>query len=200
MHAVLFMVVMIAQPQPAGCAEPADFRGKSLTTVNRPTTAIEAWRNLKFALDNDLFLREDFYTDENLKKFFAATQISWRENLPTRTTGRLFSPYLEIFLIRGTFDEKGNADVNARRRGGGTIGTDATADLVIAVFGKPMKVTNPYGAEAPEHPTALTPKTHEFGNLSIEYNFDHARTTASLRCLFTGSGTVWVCGFGNAEK
>ena len=171
-----------------------------MATVNRPTTAIEAWRNLKFALDNDLFLRDDFYTDENLKKFFAATQISWQENLPTRTTGRLLSPYLEIFLIRGTFDEKGNVDVNARRRGGGTIGTDATADLVIAVFGKPMKVTNPYAAEGPEHPTALMRKTHEFGNLSIEYHFDHARTTASLRCLFIGNGTVNVCGFGNKEK
>jgi hypothetical protein len=198
--AVLFTVLMIAQPQRAECGEPSDFRAKLMARVNRPTTAIEAWRNLKFALDNDLFLRDDFYSDENLKKFFATAQISWRENLPTRTTGTLFSPYFEIFLIRGTIDEKGNADVNARRRGGGTIGTDATADLVIAVFGKPMKVTNPYAAESPEHPTALTRKTHEFGNLSIEYSFDHARTTASLRCLFNGNGTVKACGFGNVEK
>lgn len=199
-HAVLFMVLMIAQTQPAGCAEPSDFRGKLMATVNRPTTAIEAWRNLKFALDNGLFLRDDFYTDENLKTFFAATQISWQENLPTRTTGRLFSPYMDIDLIRGTFDEKWKEDANGRRRGGGTIGTDVTADLITAVFGKPMKVTNPYAAEGPEHPTALMRKTHDLGNLSIEYHFDHARTTASVRCLFNGSGTVKGCGFDNAEK
>lgn len=199
-HTVLFLALIVTQTQPAKCIEPGGSGWKLMTMVNRPTTAIEAWRNFKFALDNDLFLREDFYTDESLKMFFAATQISWQENLPTRTTGRLLSPYLEIFLIRGAFDEKGNADVNARRRGGGTIGADATADLITAVFGKPMKVTNPYAAESPEHPTALMRKTHEFGNLSIEYHFEHPSTTASLRCLFNGDGTVKGCGFGNAEK
>jgi hypothetical protein len=199
-HAVLFMVLMIAQTQPVRCAEPSDFRGKLMATVNRPTTAMEAWRNLKFALDNDLFLREDFYADENLKKFFAATQISWEENRPMRTAGRLFSPYLEISLIRGTLDEEWKEDANGKRRGGGGVDTDVTADLITAVFGKPMKVTNPYAAEGPEHPTALMRKTHEFGNLSIEYSFDHARTTASLRCLFIGNGTVNRCSFENAEK
>lgn len=171
-----------------------------MTTVNRPTTAIEAWRNLKFALDNDLFLREDFYTDENLKKFFAATQISWQEKLPTRMTGTLFSPYLEISLIRGTLDENWKEDANGKRRGGGGVTTNVTADLITAVFGKPMKVTNPYAAEGSEHPTAVSPKTHEFGNLSIEYSFDRPKTTASFRCRFNGGGTVWGCSFDNVEK
>ena len=171
-----------------------------MTTVNRPTTAIEAWRNLKFALDNDLFLREDFYTDENLKKFFAATQISWQENHPTRTTGFLLSPYLEISLIRGTFDDEWKVDANGKRRGGGTVTTDATADLITAVFGKPMKVTNPYAEERPPHFTPLIRKTHQFGNQLIEYHFDHARTAASLSFLFNGDGTVKGCGFENAEK
>jgi hypothetical protein len=199
-QAVLFTVLMIAQAQPGRCAEPNNSRGKLMATVNRPTTAIEAWQNLKFALDNDLFLREDFYTGENLKKFFAAMQISWQENRPTRTAGRLFSPYLEIDLIRGTFDEEWKEDANGKRRGGGGVDTDVTADLITAVFGKPMKVTNPYAAEGPEHPTALMRKTHEFGNLSIEYNFDHTRTTASLRCLFIGNGKVNRCSFENVEK
>jgi hypothetical protein len=200
MHAVLFMVLVIVQTQPAGCAEPSDFRGKSMTTVNRPTTAIEAWRNLKFALDNDLFLHDDFYTDENLKKFFAATQISWQENLPTRTTGFLLSPYLEISLIRGTFDDEWKVDANGKRRGGGTVTTDVTADLITAVFGKPMKVTNPYAEERPPHFTPLMRKTHDLGNLSIEYHFNRTKTTASLSCLFNGDGTVTGCGFHSAEK
>jgi len=171
-----------------------------MATVNRPTTAIEAWRNLKFALDNDLFLREDFYTDENLKKFFAATQISWQENRPTRTTGLLLSPYLEISLIYGTFDEQWKEDANGKRRGGGTVTTGVTADLITAVFGKPMKVTNPYAEERPPHFTPLIRKTHQLGNQLVEYHFDHARTAASLSFLFNGDGTVQGCGFDNAEK
>jgi hypothetical protein len=194
---LLSVIIMV---QSARCAERGGLWEKSTATIDRPTTAVEVWRNLKFALDNDLFLRDEFYTDENLRRFFAATQITWQENLPTRTSGRLFSPYLDIFLIRGTFDEKGNDAANGKKRGGGTISADVTADLVIEVFGKPMKVTNPYAEEGPEHPSALMPKTHHLGNLSIEYSFDHQRTTASLSCRFNGDGTVKGCGFGNTEK
>lgn len=171
-----------------------------MATIERPTTTIEVLRNFKFALDNDLFLRDEFYTDENLEKFFAASKISWDEVHPLRRIGRVSSLHLDIFLFHGTVDAEGNEAVNGRKQGAGVINASLTADSVIEVFGKPMKVTNPYAAESTTHPSALMPKTHELGNLAIEYKFDRPRTTASLFCIFHGDGTVNRCNFGNTEK
>jgi hypothetical protein len=192
--AVLFMTAA----QPVRCADSGDSGNRLLATIDRPTTAIEALRNLKFALDHDLFLRDDFYSDDNLRKFFAAGKISWELFRPTLTTGT--SPSLDIYLMLGRFDEKGNFADNGRKRGGGNIDRNLTADLVIEVFGRPMRITNPYAAESPVHPTPVMPKTHALGNLFIEYSFDHPAATALFGCRFNGDGTVRSCAFYNTDK
>jgi hypothetical protein len=43
-----------------------------------PTTGGELLRNLRFALDHDVVLRRDFYTPENLKRFFGASATIYR--------------------------------------------------------------------------------------------------------------------------
>jgi hypothetical protein len=198
---MFFMALIIAQTQSARCAEPGGASEKLMATIERPTTTIQVLQNFKFALDNDLFLRDDFYTDENLGKFFAANKVFWYEMTPARTSGFVYTQYSVGFsLIHGVMDEKGNVIANGKKRGGGTINAAVTADSIIELFGKPMKITDPYATDNSRHPTPLIEKTHELGNLAIEYRFDRPSSTASLNCTFHGDGTVKGCGFGNSEK
>lgn len=171
-----------------------------MANIGRPTTALEVLRNFKLALDNDLFLRDDFYTDENLGKFFAANQVSWIEATPARTFGNVYSQYAAFFLIRGTIDDKGDVVANGKKRGGGAINVAITAEAIIELFGQPMKISNPYAADTAGHSTPLSKNTHKLGNLAIEYKFDRPNSTASVNCRFNGDGTLDSCGFESREK
>lgn len=47
--------------------------------IKKPSTLIEVLKNIKLALDQHLLLREDFYTEENLKLFFGGENVAWRK-------------------------------------------------------------------------------------------------------------------------
>jgi hypothetical protein len=199
--AILFALVLATIAQSAAAEEITGSQKDPVALNNRLATPVEFLRNFKYALDNDLFLREGFYSDENLKKFFAATRISWIEkNLPERQSGDIIcQSSFGISLAFGTTGKR--SDPTARvRYGGGSLGAKLAADQVIELFGAPMKVTNPYAAESPAHPSALMRKTHELGNLSIEYRFERSTSTASFSCLMNGDGSINRCNFSNAEK
>jgi hypothetical protein len=131
----LFLFIMLIIEPSALCAELGSQQEELMATIARPTTTLEVLRNFKFALDNDLFLRDDFYTDENLQKFFAADRISWHGGIPTHSFGNAFTRLsIDFSLIQGTIDAEGNPVANGRKHGGGTISTTLTADSVIEVF------------------------------------------------------------------
>jgi hypothetical protein len=44
--------------------------------VRKPVTEEEFFKNVKFALDHGLLLRKDFYTKENMYRFFAAVKVA----------------------------------------------------------------------------------------------------------------------------
>ncbi|MHC4044671.1 hypothetical protein [Bradyrhizobium sp. 23AC] len=195
------MAITLAQTPAARCAEINDPSGRTMVNVSPPTTANEVLRNFKIAFDNELFFRDDFYSEDNLERFFAADRISWNEVTPARTSGYIRSRLpISLFLIRGTIDAHWNVVPGAKKRTGGTIDTNVTADLFIQIFGKPAKTTDPYAEDSSSHPTPLAKKTHPLGNLAVEYKFNRPRSTASLNCRFNGDGTVNGCSFGSAEK
>jgi len=41
-------------------------------------------------------------------------------------------------------------------------------------------------------------RTHELGNLAIEYKFERSMSAASLYCVVNGNGTINRCNFSNA--
>ncbi|MBR0987461.1 MULTISPECIES: hypothetical protein [Bradyrhizobium] len=195
------MAVAIVDAPAARCDETKDPSMMTVLSVSPPTTANEMLRNFKIAFDNELFLRDDFYRDENLRNFFAADRVAWSEVTRARTSGYVRSRLpISLFLIRGTIDAHWNVVPGAKRRADGTIDANVSADFVVQLFGNPMKVYDPSANDSWRHPTPLTEKTHPLGNLAVEYKFDRARSTASLNCRFNGNGTVNACSFGNAER
>ena len=51
-----------------------------LAMISRPATVTDLLRNIKFALDHDLLLQKDFYSEENLERFFNTSKIEWSKN------------------------------------------------------------------------------------------------------------------------
>ena len=56
-------------------------------TVMKPTTLIELLQNIKFALDHQLLLKEDFYTDENMKSFLGGRKVFLEKDDRTEKRG-----------------------------------------------------------------------------------------------------------------
>jgi hypothetical protein len=56
---------------------------KVVTSPKSPTTALELLQNIKFALDQGLPLKEDFYTDANLMRFFGGSKVENVTDDPT---------------------------------------------------------------------------------------------------------------------
>ena len=44
------------------------------SAVKKPTTLLELLHNTKYVVNHDFLLREDFYTEDNLKRFFWGTE------------------------------------------------------------------------------------------------------------------------------
>jgi hypothetical protein len=65
---------------------------KTYAMVKKPTTPLELLKNARFAIDHDLLVRLDFYTQENLERFFGGhAHIQTAESQ-------------ENYLIRGNID------------------------------------------------------------------------------------------------
>lgn len=58
--------------------------------VKMPTTPIELLKNLQFALNSEMLLREDFYTEENLRKLTGGTKFGWH------STGKVGANFIDI--------------------------------------------------------------------------------------------------------
>src|SRR5690242_3718731 len=158
-YAVLMSLISTAHTAPARCAEMDSPSEKAMMNVSPPTTANEVLRNFKIAFDNELFLREDFYSEDNLKNFFSADRVSWNEVTPARTSGYIHSRLpISLYLIRGTIDAHWNVVPSAKRRADGTIDANVTADFIIELFGRPAKTTDPYAEDSSARPTPLTTK------------------------------------------
>ena len=51
--------------------------------IVRPVALIDLFRNFKIAMDGELLLRDDFYTEDNLKIFSGGERIIWIREPPT---------------------------------------------------------------------------------------------------------------------
>jgi hypothetical protein len=72
--AILAMVLGIASTGECTAQRATIENQPSIPAVERPTTLEAVLRNIKYALDRGLFLREDFYQDEVLRQYFGGNR------------------------------------------------------------------------------------------------------------------------------
>lgn len=77
---VLVLVSVLAVPLRAQTNETT--AKQFYSKLVRPVTLIDLFRNFKIAMDGDLLLRDDFYTEDNLKEFSGGERIIWIREPP----------------------------------------------------------------------------------------------------------------------
>jgi hypothetical protein len=175
--------------------------------VKKPTTPIEVLKNIKFAVDHELLIREDFYTDENLKRFIGGTRVKWGTNKPTSKSAVVYGlddiyegvrgfPGMGIDVRMDTVDETGKSADHGRIRAGIVVqmGRGLMVEDVERVLGPPNQVSDAYrgGGDGGIHsePMFVLPKTHPLGNTGLEYPFNNPASKAKFAFLIDGDGTV----------
>jgi formylglycine-generating enzyme required for sulfatase activity len=171
------------------------------SSVKQPTTPLELLQNIKVVLDHDLLLREDFYTENNLKRFFAGQKVVLRyggsrgEN-PSVSVSQ-FGSMVESVKSGGLVLE--GIQFNFRR----TVQSDnhvkaylyfavLTSDISFAnveqVFGTAWKYDyrSPHRRQAPPSPTLPQ------GNARISYTVDHAAAKGRVDMEFHADATLYV--------
>jgi hypothetical protein len=88
-------------PPVAGTASEATNGNAAAQTLETPTTARGLLVNLKAGLEQGLFLRSEFYTDDNLVRFFGTPRVEWLVNTDTNRYGKLRGP--DYLPARGDF-------------------------------------------------------------------------------------------------
>lgn len=77
---VLLLLSVLVAPL---CAQTNDSRAKQFySKIVTPVTLIDLFRNFKIAMDGDLLLRDDFYTEDNLRRFSGGKRIVWGRGPP----------------------------------------------------------------------------------------------------------------------
>jgi hypothetical protein len=171
--------------------------------VKKPTTPVELLKNIKFALDHELLLREDFYTDGTLKQFIGGTRVEWPYNRPTSKSAKVSglgdlyqatrgAPRMGIDVRLYPAEEDGKIEDHRKIGAAITVqmGRGLTVEDVEGVLGVPTKVSDRHGGIPGPHPEPGQPKTHPFGNTVIVYPLDKPTSKGRITFTIDGDGTV----------
>lgn len=171
--------------------------------VKIPTRPIEILENIKFALDHDLILREDFYATENLHNFFSienpsmGSTESGQKDIWVRTSnfgGRLFKPVKFrsstypgaqlVLSFKSTELGKVHASIGLSISGLGKV-SELNFDAVEKIFGKNWKLDRTAPLHGPNPPA-----TAPHGNDIVTYVVDNCCIKRTISIAFYGDGSL----------
>jgi len=178
--------------------------------IKRPSTVLELLTNLKVALDQNLLLREDFYTQENLKKISGGDKVFWIGKTPTRQQAGIteFGGMLRPVRVgNNTFEgvsysvgrdvldsEKIQANAHLSFM---ASNPDVTFEQIEDVFGKGWQR---FPFFPPPTGRKFEPPTHPPGNDRIRYDFDSGHVGRSIVMEFHEDGTLYNITFSEETK
>ena len=173
-----------------------------------PSSVLRILENVKFALEHDFLLREDFYTDDNLKAFFGGTRIVWPLWSAT-TRSALISGFDQIVPpLRDGSNLIPGIDLSAAR----WVQPDGKLRARIAVTVKRPAVTfeqieNLFGMQWQDYPDVpapphkqFRPPTHPKGNNRIRYAIDRNGVSTSVTIEFAADGSLREADFSEERR
>ncbi len=83
------------EQQPVKVVPPKPYKPTAdlMKKIRKPTSPKELLQNIKFAVDNDLLLRDDLYTDDNLKMLLGGRRVIWDNYRHLYTLPNMHSMY-----------------------------------------------------------------------------------------------------------
>ncbi len=178
-----------------------------MSMIKMPTNPKEMLENVKLGLAEDLFLREDFFEDENMNKVFGVAKgwgIIWQKKQTTQKRGDYPYPIPPFDVpppnandfVQSGFIDWTIYDGEQRKRIRTVVGfavTSFNVDLVQSVFGKPDEIRQGGATLPPPHglPAYMPdPKTHPLGNCTFVYKTTDAKADKVVSFRTNGIGQV----------
>jgi hypothetical protein len=153
-----------------------------------PLTAVDLIQNIKYCVDNDLFLTDEFFIEENLIRFANGHAV---ENLGDNKN---------YFMAKGINVEGVSGGISFVReykdgeKAGGLIlhfnSPFINADYLIKIFGPFQTATDPYRNYNPVHPGFVTRKTHQYGNMEMHYVLTGKKSKTEIISFTQGDGSI----------
>lgn len=195
----LMLVVLAACGASPGTPLATVARPEASTQAAIPTSLDGVLRNLKYAIDNDLLLQEDFYGMGSLERFFGAAKVTWRKQPKPGVRsgylsqfGNMVPPLLlpdsQVEGITVAFDF--DADPSSRTTAlwsFAVVPTSVGFAGVESIFGRNWKNAPP---PLPSVHARSNPKTHERGNAHIVYQGKARDSTYRIEFKFFPDATL----------
>ena len=177
--------------------------------LKKPSTPAGILLNLKMALDQDLLLRRDLYSDSNLEALSGGHEVGWIERGAARQAavisgfGGIIPPahvgnntFEGISFSIGRRVVSGKTDASA---GISFMGSNPAVAFVRieAIFGKDWQ-SFPFFPTPPGR--MFRPPSDPHGNDRIRYVLSDAHTTRSIVMEFHADGTLYNAEFSEESK
>jgi hypothetical protein len=171
-----------------------------MAVIQKPTTPIALFENIRSVLDRHFLLREDFYTEENLATYFGGSNIVWR--VPNSSQKQWL--FLSAFdgLIEPTKNGEGISISLTRtvRPDGKTeskISVGITSEdrrlvfeNVVGIFGSEWKTKVDDEEVRRWHHGGYRTPTHPHGNAAIQYTKENGSIRTVISMHFRSNGVL----------
>ncbi len=180
-----------------------------MRAIKKPANLTELLKNIKYAIDNELLMREAFYIDDNLKNIFGEADVVWKSNelsskrIQIKNFGNAYKG-MEIDIYCKKVDKKGELDAEGNFVGSGAFANAYdqrfNSDMVMEVFGTALTIKDLYANFNPKHPQPIAHSTHKFGCKIISYTMETVTSKASFHFITSADGVVARCNFYQEAK
>jgi hypothetical protein len=170
--------------------------------TKQPTTLLEILENMRLVLDQDLLLREDFYTDDTLLLFSGGSQVQWGERSSTKQWAAIsgFGKIAEPARVKDFSYEWISYRAGRTIRDSGEIDGMLTLHLtksdpsvifeaIVRIFGPGWQPDSSSNIPLPS-PRVFQPITHPHGNARITYTSRSGDVNRSISMEFHADGTL----------
>jgi hypothetical protein len=181
-------------------ASDVEFR-RIYSSVQRPRSPHELLQNIKIAAHQELLFREDFYSDQNLQRFFGAETITWRDlgnpnikSLFASNFGGISEPHRTGTLIIESISLSVTRITTA-------AGTEVTLRLLVGdarltfetveqILGPGWRAPRSLSVSEVHQRSKEPPSTSSHGNSRIEYDLGNGPFRSLLKLRFGARGTL----------
>jgi len=180
-----------------------------MADYKKPSNPVEVLKNIKMVLDSELLLKEDFYTEENLKKVFGGGVVVFKKHEPSTIIinvthlGDVFEAFKDAHNqpIAVTYEILQPSGKGTRKRGYIGFYSDEynfTIENAERLWGSNMTFEAHPGTKRGGPPRVRT--THRLGNKKIVYAFETAHTKTVIKIVTDGKGAMRRLQFEQEEK
>lgn len=161
-----------------------------------PKNATSLIENTKIGVEEDLFIKDSFFTEESMLKFSNGHSI---EDLGGKNN---------FFVIRDIHAEGVNGvdfhrifgeEKRKARLGVGFNSPKINIDYLIKLFGPFQEIKDPYASSDSRHPVLLEKTTHRYGNMATHHVLRGNLSKTDIYAIISGDGSIIQLNFEQTE-